>query len=164
MTEHPASPNPQTVKGRPATESGRELLAQLPPTWWPVESGALTLLIRAAEAEAVTGALDATREHMACACPGIEGHLAERGLLFREEPLAVSGAALVEARAAARKEVLDPRDVLLEFGQWLATNLSARRGMEEALDDLDEDAADQYAATVDAFLDSLSTDTGEEEP
>jgi hypothetical protein len=43
------------------------------------------LQVAAIEAEAVALTLDAAREHMGCACSGIEGHLAERGLLFKEE-------------------------------------------------------------------------------
>lgn len=43
------------------------------------------------------------------------------------------------------------RELLLEFGQWLADNLTARRGMEESFD---SDEPDEYAATIDAFLEA----------
>lgn len=57
---------------------------------------------------------------------------------------------------------LDARNLLLEFGQWLADNLSARRGMEEAFD---SDEPDEYAATVDAFLDvRAEQQEGEDRP
>ena len=74
----------------------------------------------------------------------------------RHHAVNVEGVEIFWSRGQARStpaEALDPRDVLLEFGQWLAINLSARRGMEEAFD---EDEPDQYVATVDAFLSSLS--------
>jgi hypothetical protein len=71
----------------PATSNGRQLLLEVhgdgDGNFGKFAKNQDRIRIRCIEAEAVASTLDACREHMGCACPGIDGHLAERGLLFR---------------------------------------------------------------------------------
>jgi hypothetical protein len=66
----------------PATEQGRILYERAVEDYPEPWKSEVSSTVRLIEAEAVALTLDAAREHMGCACGGIEGHLAERRLLL----------------------------------------------------------------------------------
>ena len=73
------------MSSRPATDSGKEAV-RLRGLFGGETAERAGMWVASIELEASALTLDAAREHMACACDGIEGHLAVRGLLPEPTP------------------------------------------------------------------------------